>query len=169
MSKTEYIVSNLDVQNKKSDDILSGNLKEDILNRIDVIIKTEEPIYSSLIKKRLLNSYGLKKCGSRLSTYLDPILNSLSYPCYEEKDEKVFFYNAIACTEYRPCSEEIRYSYQIPYIEGAVAISEILNEKKMNKKQLLEEFAVRLDYKRKGAQVVALFNGSYNYYKKHKK
>lgn len=165
MSKAEYIVTKLETCPKSSEEILSDNLREDILLRLDSIIKTEAPIYSSLLIKRLLNSYGLKKCGSRLSGYLTPIINSLSYPSYSEKDEQVFFYNEIACQTYRPCSEDIRYSYQIPYIEGAVAIKEILNDKKMAKKALLNEFALRFEYKRKGSQVVTFFNGSYDYYK----
>lgn len=77
----------------------------------------------------------------------------------------MFFSENISCDVYRPCSEDIRYSYQIPYIEGAVAITEIMCEKRMTKKALLSEFATRFEYKRKGAQVVTFFNGSYDFYK----
>ncbi len=165
MSKADYFVTDLELKQKSSEDILSGSLESDIRERIDKIIKTEAPIYSSLIIKRVLNSYGLRKCGSRIASYLNPIIETLPYPHYKEKDELVFFPKTIDCTLYRPCSEDIRYSYQIPYIEGAEAISEIMKEKKMNKKALLGEFALRFGYKRKGAQVVTFFNGSYDYYK----
>jgi Protein of unknown function (DUF3320). len=161
MAKMEYTLAVLDEMKVSSEEMLSGAVSSEIEKRLSYIIECEAPITESVLKKRLLNSFGLKKCGARLQIYLEPFLNALSYPVKENEPERVFYKNSEPYLDYRPTSEDIRYSYQIPYTEGANAIRAIKAANgRMNKKELLNLFAAEFGYRRKGAQVVALFRGS---------
>jgi len=170
MNKYDYSTTPLVTLKLSSEELLIGSYNEEIIKRLNLIIQTEAPIYSSLLKKRLLNSFSLKKCGSRLEAFLIPLLADLSFPKSQEKSEFVFFKDNTTCDYFRPSLESVRYSYQIPYIEGSNAISKIYEEKgKINQKALLEYFCEEFGYKRKGSQVIVFFKGSLDYYKKHKK
>lgn len=166
MEKLYYKITKLPLKKLTADELLKAENKEEIKKRICLIIKEEAPIYESLVKKRLLNSYGLKKCGIRIEKFLSPIFSNLNIPFIKERGECLYYDEGVTFEDYRVSKEQIRYSYQIPFIEGANAIKVILTKNPdINETDLVNEFCNEFEYKRKGAQVVALFKGSLEYYK----
>ena len=158
-----------------SDDFLKGDYKEEAKSRILKIIETEAPITESLLSKRLINSFSIKRLGSSLAEYFE---NALLKELEEEgkidecivAGEKVF-HNGKDLSFFRPTPDdpdEIRYSYQIPVEEALNAIIYIFETtgKKFLKKDLLSEFSKELEYQRKGSQVVTLFNKAFEEGKK---
>ena len=158
-----------------SDDFLKGDYKEEAKSRILKIIETEAPITESLLSKRLINSFSIKRLGSSLAEYFE---NALLKELEEEgkldecivAGEKVF-HNGKDLSFFRPTPDdpdEIRYSYQIPVEEALNAIIYIFETtgKKFLKKDLLSEFSKELEYQRKGSQVVMLFNKAFEEGKK---
>ena len=119
-----------------------------------------------LLFKRVLNSFSIERLGSRLEPLFSSLISTLSLPYYLEDNEKVYYPdNIILSTFFRPCSEKERYSYQIPISEAAAAIVYILeiSNKSFCKGKLLDCFAFELNYQRKGAQVVKLFESGLEY------
>lgn len=134
--------------------------------RILLVIEIEAPITEQLLKKRVINSYGLMRIGERLDALISSLLakmkneNSVIFrddTFHKEGEEEVF----------RPTPddpEKVRYSYQIPPSEGAYALLYSLNgESTLTQKALLEKFKCVMGYKKKGSQVEKLFKNSLEY------
>lgn len=170
MEKLYYKVAELPLKKLTADELLKEEYRKEIKERISLIITEEAPIYKSLVKKRLLNSYGLKKCGTRIEKFLSPVFSDLENPFIKERGECLFLKEGTTFSDYRVSKEQIRYSYQIPFMEGANAIKAILEKNPdTSEADLINEFCKEFEYKRKGAQVVALFKGSLEYHNKTKK
>ena len=73
-----------------SDDFLKGDYKEEAKSRILKIIETEAPITESLLSKRLINSFSIKRLGSSLAEYFEnALLKELEDNTFYLKDEPV--------------------------------------------------------------------------------
>ncbi len=150
-------------------EFLKGSYNEDAKERILNIIEIEAPITYSLLSKRLINSYGIKRLGSALSELFDSLIKELETEGKLNEQEcqgECVFFNSDSSQFFRPTPddpEEIRYSYQIPVPEALNVIIYIFQRdgKRYKKKDLLEEFSKELEYLRKGAQVVTLFNKAF--------
>ncbi len=158
----EYELAMLDKTKATPEMILSGALDEEIKARMDFVIKKESPIRRSLLYKRTINSFSLMKVGSRLAEKLDSIAMSIEADRIEEDGESVFI--AFECSYYRPTPDsEIRYSYQIPYIEGANCLLDILEnggKASYTQKELSRLFSERMGYQKLGGKVLELFRKS---------
>lgn len=160
--KTEYVEVNLETRNTTPEEIISRELDSLILERMEKTIESEAPIKQSLLFKRVINSLSLEKIGSRILPVFLDIASQLRFRKTEDEGETVFH---IDVEDYfRPTPEsKVRYSYQIPFLEGANCILYILENSDKNtfsksdlKKRFLEEF----DYQKCGAQVEILFTQS---------
>ena len=142
--------------------LISGMLDDEILSRMKLIIECETPIRESLLFKRTINSFSLQKVGSRILDKFNEIASRLEYEKIYEDEEAVYL--SMPCDYYRPTPDsEIRYSYQIPYIEGALCILDILENGEKNtytKKELSRIFAETMGYQKIGAKVADLFKKS---------
>ena len=166
IEKREYIVTPLEKIKLSPDDLLSHQFDEEIKERMLKVNQIEGPICEHLLFKRVLNSFSLEKLGSRLEPLFLSLISTLSINNYLEDNEKIYYpSNIILSSFFRPCSEKERYSYQIPYSEAAAVIVYILenSNKSFYKGKLLDSFAFELNYQRKGAQVVKLFESSLEY------
>lgn len=174
IEKRAYEKASLEVMEIDSEEFLKGEYGEDAKAKILRIIEIEAPITESLLAKRLINSYGIKRLGSSLSDYFSSLIKELE----EEGKLKMeavagenVFHKDDDSSYFRPTPEdpeEIRYSYQIPVSEALNVITYILETtgKKYTKKALLVEFSKELEYQRKGSQVVSLFNKAFEEGKK---
>ena len=163
MEKREYKETILEQLTLKPEQILSHEYDDEIKERFNKVVLTEWPIMDHLLFKRVLNSLGLEKLGSRLEPYFVSLVESTNLICKIEMDMKVYYPDEnVRCNFFRPCDEILRYSYQIPPIEGVNCIVNILkqSEKSLYKSQLLNLFAKEFGYERKGSQVIKFFETS---------
>ena len=163
MEKREYIITELEKINLTPEQILSHSFDDEIKTRLAKVVAVEYPITINLLFKRVLNSLGLEKLGSRLDEYFNNIVKETNLFSKLEIDKIVYYPNENAkCNYFRPSVEGARYSYQIPIIEGVNCIIYILerSNKSFYKTELLNQFAKEFNYERKGSQVVQLFENS---------
>ncbi|MFH0874780.1 MAG: DUF3320 domain-containing protein [archaeon] len=101
-----------------------------IIERLRKVIETEGPIEKDLLYKRVLNSYGIQKLGSKINERLDELLHYLksSNRIYIQRDT-ISDKDIKNYTQVRISTEEDRPFVNIPKEELAGAIVEIL---KMN-------------------------------------
>ena len=71
MEKREYIITELEKINLTPEQILSHTFDDEIKNRLSKVVEVEYPITINLLFKRVLNSLGLEKLGSRLDEYFN--------------------------------------------------------------------------------------------------
>ncbi len=165
MRKTNYSVAKLTPRNVESTTLLSGVLDEEIKIRMNTVIMAESPVKESLIYKRVINSFGLKKLGSRLSPHFKALLNEIEnqYSRVKEGNERVFFSGPCEIDYFRATPDaRIRYSYQIPNSEAINALLYVIeNEGTSDKEELSKAFSEALGYKKQGAKVKALFDTAY--------
>ena len=143
----------------------SDDLFKEFLS-LEVSIKCVNSINEAI---SLINSYGIKRLGSALSELFDSLIKELETEGKLNEQEcqgECVFFNSDSSQFFRPTPddpEEIRYSYQIPVPEALNVIIYIFQRdgKRYKKKDLLEEFSKELEYLRKGAQVVTLFNKAF--------
>lgn len=160
-TKAPYIQVILPLTKTTSADLVSSTFDEEILTRMARTIETESPVRESILFKRVVNSFGLAKIGARILARFRLIADKAERTITMDGDEKVYWNDLPKALCYRPCSEDVRYSYQIPWAEGAVAIQSLLETKRtFTKNALLQAFSEAFGYKRKGAQVSAFFEGS---------
>ncbi len=158
INRAEYIGTDLPLASHSPEELLSGTLNAEILKRMEEVIEVESPIKESLLFKRVLNSFGLVKLGSRLEPHFKDIAEKLTALRFSE-DEKVYLKPDFEVDFFRYSDSTLRYSYQIPVIEGVNAIIYILEKenRRLTRKELLQLFSESLGYQRKGAQVISLF------------
>ena len=163
MEKREYRETILEKLSLKPEQILSHEYDDLIKERLSKVVLTEWPIIDHLLFKRVLNSLGLEKLGSRLEPYFISLADSANIIYKTEMDMKVYYPDCKSrCDFFRPCDDVLRYSYQIPPIEGVNCIVYILKQsmKSLYKTELLNLFAKEFGYERKGNQVIKFFESS---------
>lgn len=158
----EYTVAPLEATSQTPEAIISGILDDEIKARMIKVIEIEAPIRQSLLYKRTINSFSLQKVGSRILQKFDEIATSLEFDYIEENGEKVYIFGESQFFRPTPDSE-VRYSYQIPYIEGANCILHILESRDKSsytQKELSYIFSETMGYQKLGAKVLELFKES---------
>lgn len=161
-NRGEYKIALFDDWKMSADELVEGDNDEEIKRRMLSIIEEEGPIRESLLFKRVLNSVGLKKASERIAAKLKELEKDLGSNFEEEDGECVFFTEK--STSFRPTPDSaIRYSYQIPYYEGANCILYILENGEKSyytKKELKKLFMSEMGYLKMGSKVKDLFEGS---------
>ena len=163
MEKKDYTLTNLEFTPESAEEMLSGAFDDDITARMTKVIETEGPVRESLMFKRVLNSYDLYKNGSRLSVLLSSLSSALPFSVTFDDGEKVYHTGGVE-DYFRPTPlSEVRYSYQIPYLEGANCILWILENGERNsytKSALFRIFISEMGYLKSGDQITSLFEGA---------
>ena len=149
-----YNRSILEYKSVSADDLVSGIYDEEILDRISAVVNAEAPINKGLLCRRVLNSFGIARMGTRLSAYMDVLLECLSLPVtgkdfYWRKDQNPKEYSI-----YRPDSR--REALDIAPEEVCVALCRILQEQgSLPQDSLARETAHLFNYTRMGENVLA--------------
>lgn len=163
MEKREYTVTELDIKPLSSHDLLSGAYNDDILRRMKKVISVEGPLKESLLYKRVLNSYSLYKNGSLLSALLSSLSASFGNTSIDRDGEKVFHTEGAEDYFRATPDGDIRYSYQIPSLEGANAVLYILEKTvktSYTKSELKRLFLSEMGYSKTGDRIEELFEAS---------
>ena len=135
--------------------ILPGNTRE-IKKRINQVLKTEAPVSASQLQKRVLQSYGITRSGSRIQAHYQSVLASMKLPSTLQTDGEFYWrgdQSPETYTGYRADGEghahrELR---EIPVQELSNGVQAVLREQiSMNHEDLLRETAKKLGYTRLG-------------------
>lgn len=163
MEKREYTVTELDIKPLSSHDLVSGAYNDDILKRMKKVITVEGPVKESLLYKRVLNSYSLYKNGALLSALLSSLSASFGNTSIDWDGEKVFHTEGGENYFRATPDGDIRYSYQIPSLEGANAVLYILEKgvkTSYTKSELKRLFLSEMGYSKTGDRIEELFEAS---------
>jgi hypothetical protein len=146
-----------------------------ILEKMATAINTEGPISKNLLCKRVLQSYGIARMGSRLERRFDDLLKKIHVPTTTHKAVKYFWSANLAPSSYRifrvPENEgERRTAGDLPPEEVACAVYYVLqNQLSMSQEDLVREVYKELGYSRSGSAVEQAMLDGIGYAKKNDK
>ena len=92
MEKRIYKVAEIEETKKEAEELLSRSLDDEIKERMKAVIEVEAPIRKALLYKRVLNSFGLQKVGSRLLSLFEELSLALPFPTTIDGDGEVVFH-----------------------------------------------------------------------------
>ena len=92
MEKRIYKVAEIEETRKEAEELLSRSLDDEIKERMKAVIEAEAPIRKALLYKRVLNSFGLQKVGSRLLSLFEELSLTLSFSTTLDGDGEVVFH-----------------------------------------------------------------------------
>ena len=133
------------------------------------MVDKEAPISRSLLTRRVLQSCGISRAGSRVQSYLDGLIGEMGlietsredqifYWAKEQAPEKYLLYR-VSATE-----EDRREAKDLPVQEAAAAVCQVLREQiSLSEEDLYREAAKLLCYARPGAAVTALLREAIAY------
>ena len=144
----------------------------DIRNKIRLVIGTEAPVSRSMLSKRVVQSYGIARAGSRIQAHLDTILRKMEIPVTKQEDN-VFYWrqdqdpNTYAGFRVSGEGDSHRDIRDVPLQEVANAIYSVLYEQiSMGREDLLREAAGKLGYTRLGNNVLSALASGIQYTQK---
>lgn len=133
----------------------------DIQRKIALVIDAEAPVSQSTLVRRVVQSYGIARAGSRIQGHMGTILRKMS-PKITQQNDVVFYWrqdqNPDAYVGFRVSGdgENRRDVRDIPVQEVANAIYTVLYEQvSMAQEDLLRETAKKLGYTRLGGNVLS--------------
>ena len=138
----------------------SWNAKSVTLKTQEVIAQ-EAPVSLSLLTRRVVQSYGITRAGSRIQTYMNTLLAELGYAVTEQGGTSFYWseeQTPDAYVGYRVSGEDVHHRdvRDVPVQEIANAVYTVLYEQiGMAEEDLLRETAGKLGYARLGSNVYA--------------
>lgn len=164
MEKKEYTFTVLEDKPLTDRELLSGAYDEEILKRMERVVRTEGPVRESLLYKRVLNSFSLHRNGALINALLTTLSSTLQFPVTTDLSGEKVFHTGGDEDYFRPTPDgKIRYSYQIPDIEGANAVLYILGngvKASYTKSELYSLFKAELGYLKSGDRLEELFGNA---------
>jgi len=135
-----------------------------IKEKIQRVIKKEAPICESLLIRRIVQSFGITRAGSRIQNHMSQILASMDLICVVADGQRVFW-----GTEQEPelyagfrasgTEEAKREARDVPVQEASNAICRVLYEQVgLLESDLIREAARLMGYTRSGSIVTELFH-----------
>jgi len=165
----EYKAAQLKYTPLTSDEFLQPQNHVLITNKILQVIETEAPVTESLLVRRVLQSFGISRAGTRIQSRMEDLIRLLEIPCTEFQGQKTYWRKKQVPDEYYEyrisrSEENKRDAKDIPVIEMANAIRTILEEQiGLPKEELIREVAKRLGYARSGTIVISSINSGIDY------
>ena len=164
-----YRAAVLPVDLLTADEFLEPRYFGSIQQKIEAVIQAEAPVSMSLLTRRIIQSFGISRAGSRIQAHMDKILSWMNFPTTTQEEGK-FCWNMDqdpeGYTEFRISGEgESRRDIRdVPVQEIANAMYAVLREQvSMNREDLLRETANKLGYTRLGSNVVNAMNQGFAY------
>jgi hypothetical protein len=156
-----YVAATLPVKFITADEFVDPWREHNIQSSIEMTIAYEAPISLSMLTKRVVQSYGIARSGSRIQGHLNTILRKMKLQTTTQ-DGIVFYWkkdqNPDAYVGFRVSGdgENRRDVRDVPVQEVANAIYTVLHEQiSMGQEDLLRETANKLGYTRLGNNVLS--------------
>lgn len=156
-----YEAAVLPLKSVSADDFTDSRYESGIRKAIVAVVDREAPVSLSLLTRRVVQSYGITRAGSRIQNHINRILQKLPLLTTVQEDTVIYWkpdqnpqdYPLFRVNGDGDSHRDIR---DIPVQEIANALCTILHEQiSMPREDLLRETAVRLGYSRLGNNVTA--------------
>lgn len=168
-----YIVTKLPSTSLSSDDFMARKNASELKKRAMQVIDNEAPITEGLLTKRLLQSYGITRVGTRVQGYLDDFYRNLSLKTTTQSDGQKIYWNAKQnpdnYDDFRAGKTDAdkRDSKDIPIIEAANAVYKIVSDQiALSSEDLAKEASKQLGFARMGSNLTALMEAAVELNKK---
>ena len=165
----EYIVATLSQSTLSPEDFHDSRYTAAIRKKITAVLEKEAPINRSVLTRRVVQSYGISRAGSRIQSYMDTMYHSMKLPSTEQGDQ-IFYWLPAQDPEtyfsYRIGSREEnrRDAREIPVQEAAAAACKVLQDQvSLSREDLIRESAKLMGYSRLGTAVTMLFSEGIRY------
>jgi hypothetical protein len=152
-----------------AEDFLLPRYAAGIRKKLEAVIQAEAPVSENLLIKRVVQSYGITRTGSRIQKYMDGILASMDLLTTSSEDRR-FYWRAdqdpTTYDQYRLSvnDEDRRDAKDIPVQEAAAALCRVLYEQvSMGREDLIREAAKAMGFARLGTAVTALLTDAIAY------
>lgn len=149
-----------------AEEFLLGKYTGAIRKKAAAVVASEAPISKNLLNRRILQSYGISRAGSRIQSHLDSIYASMALAATAQGDE-VFYWapgqDPRTYLDFRAgtCDENRRDAKDIPVQEAAGAVCHVLAEQiSLSQEDLIRESAKLLGYARLGTSLTALMTSA---------
>lgn len=130
---------------------------------LEQVLVVEAPISESMLMKRVLQSLGIARAGSRIQAHTADLLRRIQVQTTVQNDQRFYWgdgQDPIAYQEFRVSNAGIRDAKDVPVQEVANAVYQVLNEQiGLPREDLIRETAKLLGYARSGSVVVAMAEG----------
>jgi len=164
-----YTAAKLPAKVLTADEFIEPWHSAGIRNRISQVVETEAPVSLSQLTKRVIQSYGITRAGSRIQAHFDRLLEKLELPTTAQGDE-FFCWRKDQVPEsyvgFRVCGEgEARRDVRdVPVQEIANAVYTVLFEQiSMTQEDLLRETGKKLGYPRLSGNVPVILEQGIRY------
>ncbi len=153
-----------------AENFLEPRYEKTIRQRIEQVIKAEAPISAGLLTRRVVQSYGIARAGSRLQAHMTGLLAKMTL----NVDAQGFYWRRNQEPEAWPgfrvngTDEDHRDVRELPVQEVSNAICTVLYEQiSMIQEDLLREAAKQLGYTRLGGNVLSTLEAGLQYAEAH--
>lgn len=168
-NKHSYRFVSLPQQTVPAEELLSSRYTPGIRKRIISLIEAEAPISKAAMIRRIVQSYGIARSGSRITAHLESLLAAMNLKTTRQAEEVFYWRNDQDPETYQDFrtadSEETRRDAKdIPVEEAAGAVCQALADQlSLNHEDLLRESAKLLGYPRMGSAIGLLMQEAIRY------
>lgn len=147
-----------------AEDFVQPIYTQRIKEKVQRVIMKEAPICESLLIRRVVQSFGIMRAGSRIQNRMTQILSSAGFACVVSDDQCVFWrtkqepelYSGFRASGAENAKREAR---DVPVREASNAICRVLYEQiSLLEDDLIREAARLMGYTRSGSIVTELFH-----------
>lgn len=156
-----YSAADLPFTQCDSLDFVSGDYDREIAKRIVKVIREEAPITEWLLIKRVINSFGIYKAGSKIKAHMEKLLMNMRLNDTRDKTGTVYWKEKQKPSSYNvyrvfgAYDETVRDVQYVPDAEIANAAASVLEEENLTYEDLARKTAFLLGYTRMGTNVTA--------------
>ncbi|MBD5101353.1 MAG: DUF3320 domain-containing protein [Subdoligranulum sp.] len=141
----------------------------EIRSKLQLVIQAEAPVSQSMLSRRVVQSYGIARAGSRIQGHLNTILREMELPTTVQENMVFYWRNdqdpdAYAGFRVSSDGDNRRDVRDVPLQEIANAVYTVLHEQiSMGREDLLRETAGKLGYTRLGNNVLSALAAGIRY------
>lgn len=155
----KYVAAKLPLKQLPAEEFTEPRYVPYIKKRLEQIVATEAPVSAAVVTRRLVQSYGIARAGSRMQSHINSILRSMKLRATVQADT-VFYWRADQTPDeysiFRVSGEAARDVRDVPAHEIANAIYVVLYQQiSMAQEDLLREVSKKLGYARVGGNVLS--------------
>ena len=164
-----YTPTSIPAMMVSADEFTEPKYVRDIRKKLELVVKTEAPISASMLIRRVVQSYGISRAGSRIQGHMNTILSGMKLKTTTQADAVFYWRNDQSPEEYTLFrvngeGEAHRDVRDVPVQETANAICAVLFEQfSMAQEDLLRETAKKLGYTRLGGNVLSALESGIRY------
>jgi very-short-patch-repair endonuclease len=164
-----YTPANLKLNAVTAEDLLLPRYAAGIRNKMQAVIAAEAPICKTLLMRRVVQSYGITRMGTRIQAHLDTIISRINPTITENDDQSVIWApgqdpDSYSTFRQSKTEDDRRDAKEIPIPEATAAVCQALGDQiSLNQDDLIRESAKLLGYTRLGTSVNTLFTAAIRY------